>query len=43
VYIYYTLLTGKIRKVLIKRKRKWTEGVVKRPKQIPGDVEPAEC
>lgn len=42
MYIFCTLLTGKIRKVLIKRKRKWTEGVVKTAKQNPEDEKPAE-
>lgn len=41
-YISCTLLTGKMRKVLIRRKRKWTEGVVKTAKQNPGDEKLAE-
>lgn len=38
----YTLLAGKIRKVLIKRKRERTERIVKRPKQTSGDEKTSE-
>jgi len=33
----YFINWKKIRKVLIKRKRKWTEGIVKRPEKTSGD------